>query len=184
MAGLSSGVQLNTSPGISALNKGVGYAGAALAGTLGAVNGFKAGGAQGNLMAFASIAGAGASIIALSPLAGPAAPILAGIGLALAATAALIGDPKKNRDRALDRLVSDSRFTETQPLDFAFDTRGGGFDYNSRGDLRSMPINLTINALDSRSILERGEDIASAVRDAMYSGHSINRAAQEVVLGV
>lgn len=184
LAGLSSGVQLNTSPGISALNKGVGYAGAGLAGVLGAVNGFKAGGAQGKLSAFSSIAGAGASIIALAGISGPAAPILAGIGLALAATAALIGDPKKNRDKALDRLVSGSRFDETQPLDYAFDTRGGGFDYNSRGDLRSMPINLTINALDSRSILERGEDIASAVRDAMYSGHSINRAAQEVVLGV
>jgi len=184
MAGISNGVQLNTSPGISNLNKSVGYAGAGLAGVLGAVNGFKAGGAQGKLSAFSSIAGAGASIIALAGVTGPAAPILAGIGLALAATAALIGDPKKNRDKALDRLVNDSRFTETQPLDYAFDTRGGGFDYNSRGDLRSMPINLTINALDSRSILDRGEDIASAVRDAMYAGHSINQAAQEVVLGV
>lgn len=183
-AGLFSGLPLTTSnKGGFTVGQGVGIAGAGLAGVLGAVNGFKSGGAQGSLTGTASILGAGSAILALSGVSGPAAPILAGIGLALSATAALIGDPKKNRDRALDRLVANAAFSETTPMDFAFNTAGGGFDYNKRGDLRTTPIMLTINALDSRSILERGEDIANAVQGAMVSGHSINRVAQEVVLG-
>jgi hypothetical protein len=183
-AGLISGLPLNAAnkSGFS-VGQGVGIAGAGLAGVLGAVNGFKSGGVQGGLTGTASIAGAAGSILALSGVTGPAAPILAGIGLALAATAALIGDPKKNRDRALDRLVSNAAFSETTPMDFAFNTQGGGFDYNKRGDLRATPIMLTIQALDARSILDRGEDIANAVQGAMISGHSINRTAQEVVMG-
>ena len=183
-AGLISGLPLNTSNKNFSLGQGVGIAGAGLAGALGAINGFKAGGAQGILTGTGAIAGAAASIVALSGSTGPAAPILAGIGLALAATAALIGDPKKNRDKALDRLVSNAAFSETTPLDFALSTSGSGFDYNKRGDIRATPIMLTINALDARSILERGEDIANAVQGAMISGHAINRTAQEVVLSV
>jgi hypothetical protein len=38
----------------------------------------------------------------------------------------------------------------------------------------STPINLTINALDSQSILSRADDIAAAVRGAMLNGNSIN----------
>jgi hypothetical protein len=38
----------------------------------------------------------------------------------------------------------------------------------------SSPINLTINALDSQSILNRADDIAAAVRGAMLNGNSIN----------
>ncbi len=181
---LNAGQNFSVSPKVSALNKGVGYAGAALAGTLGAINGFKAGGAQGNLMGASSIAGAAATIIALSPASGPAAPIMAGIALALVATAALIGDPKKNRDRALDRLVSDSRYNETQPLDYAFDTRGGGFDYNSRGDLRSINVQVNLSTLDNRSFMDNREMFTDAVRQAMLEGHGINRTAQEVVLGI
>jgi len=166
------------------LGQGVGIVGAGLAGTLGAINGFKAGGVQGALTGSASIAGAGASILALSGVTGPAAPILAGIGLALSATAALLGNPKERRDRALDRIVNDARYTETSPLDFAFSTGGAGFDYNKRGELRAQPIMVTINALDSRSIIDRRDDLATALQYAMYEGHAVNRAAQEVVLGV
>lgn len=37
-----------------------------------------------------------------------------------------------------------------------------------------MAITLNINALDSRSILDRSDDIARAVRDAMLHSHAIN----------
>lgn len=177
-AKLNASQNFSVQGGDSKVGKAVSYGSAAATAAFGAFNGFKAGGVQGNLSGAASVLGG----IALIP--GPQQPFVAAAALSLAVIAALIGDPKKNRDKAIDRLVSDSRFTETQPLDYAFDTRGGGFDYNMRGDLRSMPINLTINALDARSIFERGEDIATAVQQAMYSGHSINRAAQEVVLGI
>lgn len=184
-AALLSGIPLNTSNrGGMTLGQGVGMVGAGLAGTLGAINGFKAGGAQGVLTGSGAIAGAAASIIALSGATGPAAPILAGIGLALSATAALLGNPKERRDRALDRIVNDARYTDTAPLDFTLSTGGGLLDYNKRGELRAQPIMLTVNALDAKSILDRRDDLATAVQYAMYEGHSVNRAAQEVVLGV
>jgi type IV secretion system protein TrbL len=44
----------------------------------------------------------------------------------------------------------------------------------SQGNGNSSPINLTINALDSQSILNRADDIAAAVRGAMLNGNSIN----------
>ena len=184
-AALLSGIPLNTSNrGGMTLGQGVGMVGAGLAGTLGAINGFKAGGAQGVLTGSGAIAGAAASIIALSGATGPAAPILAGIGLALSATAALLGNPKERRDRALDRIVNDARYTDTAPLDFTLSTGGGLLDYNKRGELRAQPIMLTVNALDARSIIDRRDDLATAVQYAMYEGHAVNRAAQEVVLGV
>jgi hypothetical protein len=36
-----------------------------------------------------------------------------------------------------------------------------------------MPVQISIQALDARSILERSSDIAQAVRQAMLSNHEI-----------
>lgn len=184
-AGLISGLPLNASnkSGFS-IGQGVGIAGAGLAGVLGAVNGFKSGGVQGGLTGTASIAGAAGSILALAGVTGPAAPILAGAGLLLAATAALIGDPKKNRDKALDRLVSNAAFSETAPLDFALSTSGSGFDYNKRGDIRATPIMVNVSTMDARSFADNREMIADAVQMAAIEGHAINRTMQEVVLSI
>jgi len=73
----------------------IGSAGVIAGGAFGAVNGFRAGGVQGNLSGAGSIAGAAAAIISLAGVTGPAAPIAAGIGLTLMVAAQLIGDPKK-----------------------------------------------------------------------------------------
>lgn len=54
------------------------------------------------------------------------------------------------------------------PRTYGSSTGGGGAGGNS------TPINLTINALDSQSILNRADDIAAAVRGAMLNGNSIN----------
>ena len=164
--------------GKSDLGKAVAYGGAVATAAFGAFNGFKAGGVQGNLSGAASVLGG----IALIP--GPQQPFVAAAALSLAVIAALIGDPKKNRDKAIDRFVSDARFTETQPLDYAFDTRGGGFDYNSRGDLRSIAVQVNLSTLDNRSFMDNREMFTDAVRQAMLDGHGINSTAREMVLGV
>jgi hypothetical protein len=152
--------------GLSGMTKGVGIAGAAAAGAFGAYSGFSAGGAQGALTGAGSIAGAAGSIMMLAGLSGPAAPIVAGIGLALMATAALLGDPKQKRSAALEREANARRYQDPVGADYAADIYGRATDYNRYGQTR---INLTVNALDSKSIIDRQEDIGEAVRRALDS---------------
>jgi hypothetical protein len=56
---------------------------------------------------------------------------------------------------------------------------------DAQGVTRSAPpampaMQVTIQALDARSVLERSEDIASAVRQAMLTNHSINESLTEL----
>ena len=52
----------------------------------------------------------------------------------------------------------------------------GSADYSQSGSVRSAQpsISLTIQAMDSKSILDRSSDIAQAVRQAMLQSHPIN----------
>lgn len=171
-------------PGLSRSAKGIGIAGALVGGTLGAVSGIRQGGLSGALTATGSIAGTAATLLALSPAAGPAAPILAGVALGAMAISSLLPDPKKKRDREIDRMLSDAYYQEADPMAYNFDRLGRAYDTNRRGDIRSFgEMTININALDSKSVVDSRDSIADAVRLAMYEGHGINRAAQEVVLG-
>lgn len=167
--------------GISKTARGVGIAGAVAGGAIGAYTQFKAGGAQGALNGTAALAGAAGSILALSGVSGPAAPILAGVALGLQGIAMILGDPKKKRDAAINREISDAYYAENAPMSFSMDRFGRGYDYNKRGDMRGVPVTININALDSRSITDNRESIADAVRMAVYEGHGLNRAMQEAV---
>jgi hypothetical protein len=166
------------------LSASIGTAAALAGSAFGAVNGFKAGGVQGNLSGAASVAGGTAAAIAgglfgASAAAGPAAPIIAGVGLVLAAAASLIGNPKERRDRQIDSLINSSIYNGPGSETFSIDENGFGFD-SGRGGYRTIVVN--ISAIDAKSFMDRREDISDAVRAAMYEGHSINRAAREVVL--
>jgi hypothetical protein len=170
-------------PAISKGLRGVGIAGAAAGGVLGVLSGIRQGGARGAIDATGSAAGAASTILALSGVTGPAAPILAGVALGAMFLKGALPDPKQERDRRLNALISDSIFTEAAPTTYTMDARGRAFDQNKRGDYRSIPpIQVTINALDSRSFLDNRESIADAVRLAAYEGHGIGRAMREVVL--
>ena len=175
-------VPLSTGGGISNGAKGVGIAGLAIGGAVGAYTQFKAGGAQGALNGTAALAGAASGILALSGVSGPAAPIIAGVGLGLQAIAAILGDPKKKRDAEINRQVSAAYYEEAAPMAYNFDRFGRGADYNKFGDLRSVPVQININALDSKSIADNWEPIADAVRIAVWSGHGMNRALQQELL--
>lgn len=141
-----------------------------------AYDGFKRGGAAGITQGIAATLGTAALIP------GPQQPFIA----AAAATAALVGmllpDPKKARDAAINRGISEAFYGETAPMAFSMDRLGRSYDTNKRGDMRPVPIQININALDSKSISDNRESIADAVRLAVYEGHGINRAMQEAVL--
>lgn len=175
------GAVVPLSGGLSKTARGVGIAGAVAGGAIGAYTQFKAGGAQGALNGTAALAGAAGSILALSGVSGPAAPILAGVALGLQGIAMILGDPKKKRDAAINREISDAYYAENAPMSFSMDRFGRGYDYNKRGDMRGVPVTININALDSRSITDNRESIADAVRMAVYEGHGLNRAMQEAV---
>lgn len=147
-------------------------------GAVEAYRGFKQGGATGILQGSAAALGTAALIP------GPQQPFIA----AAAATAALIGmllpDPKKARDAAINRELQNAYYAETAPMTYDMDRLGRSYDTNKRGDMRSVPVTININALDSKSITDNRESIADAVRMAVWEGHGINRAMQEAVLAV
>ena len=147
-------------------------------GAVEAYRGFKQGGATGILQGSAAALGTAALIP------GPQQPFIA----AAAATAALIGmllpDPKKARDAAINRELQNAYYAETAPMTYDIDRLGRSYDTNKRGDMRSVPVTININALDSKSITDNRESIADAVRMAVWEGHGINRAMQEAVLAV
>lgn len=161
------GITQSAGKGGFSLAKGVGIAGAAVGGAFGAYSGFSAGGAQGALTGMGSLTGAAGAILAMTPMSGPAAPILAGIGMAMGVVAAMMGDPKK-KEAARLQSEARSRYSE-MPVgtDYATDIYGNKTDYNRRGELR--PIIVQIQAMDAQSIIDRQEDIGEAVRQAVSS---------------
>jgi hypothetical protein len=58
--------------------------------------------------------------------------------------------------------------------------RGDGLGVTRSAPAPAPQMQVTIQALDARSVLERSDDIASAVRQAMLTNHSINESLTEL----
>lgn len=58
--------------------------------------------------------------------------------------------------------------------------RGDGLGVTRSAPTPAPQMQVTIQALDARSVLERSDDIASAVRQAMLTNHSINESFTEL----
>ncbi len=97
----------------------------------------------------------------------------------------LFGGSKKEEPAPLVPL------TRTAPTGFEAALGSGrtgfaNFDYDQQGLPRtsnpppSQNVTIQINALDSRSIMDRSDDIARALREAMLHSHSINDVIGEV----
>jgi hypothetical protein len=78
-------------------------------------------------------------------------------------------------------LLEKYRFPEATQTPLGAELRGGSFATPSadsfglsREPQRSMPVQISIQALDARSILDRGDEIADAVRQAMLANHAVN----------
>lgn len=136
----------------------IGTAGVVAAGTFGVVNGVRQGGAQGTLTAASSALGTAAALDP-EPI---SKAILAAAALATGLAGSLIGDPKKRRDKGITELLERSVFDGAVSQSFDVDTFGRAIDSNSRGETRIIRQEITINALDARSIMDRHEDISAA----------------------
>jgi hypothetical protein len=116
---------------------------------------------------------------------GPAAPILAGVGLALGFVTSLFGDPKKERDEAITKMLSDARYKEPASIERTYNLIGGGdVDYDYRGRMRvtnSQPITVHVSAMDSKSFLDRSHEIGLAVRKALQDGSPLGMQIQQTV---
>ena len=169
--------------GTSSSLKGGGAAGILASSAFGAYSGISAGGAQGALQGSSSILGvAGAILAMLAPATGPLAPILLGASLATGLGAALLGDPKKRRDRALNNLIDSAHYVSNTPMAYDMDLYGRGVDYGANGGPRII-VQQTIQTMDSKSFIDHADDIASATQFAIQNQHGLNQTMRETVLG-
>lgn len=149
--------------------------------TLGAIDGFKRGGAGGNLQGVGSVLGAAALIP------GPQQPFVAAGALIAGFVASVLPNPKVQRAKQINSMLDAAYYGEAEPTTYNVDQYGRGYDTNRRGDIRSMgSVAIYISAVDGPSVERLLQNNRSAVADvvgmAMLEGHPINRAAREVVL--
>jgi hypothetical protein len=118
------------------LGKGIGIAGAAAGGILGAYQGFSRGGAKGTMSALGSLASAGGAIAMMAGLAGPAAPIVAGAGMGLSMLSSLLTAGPQQRETDIQNKLKTSQFFAPTPLNVSMGANGGYSDYSMNGDVR------------------------------------------------
>lgn len=147
------------------------YAAALAAGGYGVYSGLKQGGAQGGLTAASSALGA-AAVLDPEPVS-KAALMVASLASGIAAS--LFGNPKQKRARAIDDYVSANTYTAPDTITQEGDLYGNLIDYDRRGTMRTykQEININVNALDSRSIVDNYEAIGEAVRVAVNKNHPV-----------
>lgn len=159
-------------------SKGIGYAGAAAAGVFGTIAGVQEGGARGAVTAGGSLVGAAGAILSLAGVSGPAAPILMGLGLGLGMIHSLFGDPKQQRDAEINRTLQASRYAEPSAVERSLDLYSGAeTDYDYRGRVRVInktTVTVPVQAMDSKSFLDRAHDIGLAMRKAIQDGNPVN----------
>lgn len=160
---------------------------AAIAGAgYGIYSGAQQGGARGALTAAASTAGIVAMLPSLMPAIGKALPLLGPIGAIAGIGLGLVGmflpDPKQKRAKELESEAASRKFTEPTGTDYVTDLYGRKIDYNKSGELR--PIIVNVQAMDSKSFIDRQEDIGEAVRQAIDSYPPLTNSMRSAVLAL
>jgi hypothetical protein len=160
MAGVSSkGSQGAT---MRAIGKAAGVAAAAY----GVYSGVRTGGVRGGLSAGAS-ALAGASLFA-----GPAAPFLAAAALGMGMATMFIPDPRAARARQIAETIDHARYIDPTPQYYTYTKYGQEAYFQTSGGAGPSNVNVTIQALDARSLVDRSVDIANVVAQAVESRQS------------
>lgn len=146
------------------------------AGALGILAGIREGGARGSLTAVSSGLLAGGSFVP-----GPVGQALQGVGLGLGFVRALLPDRRKQRAREIANLLEAATFDAPDEASFFLDTAGNALGRDRSGSLlalgaleapssgRSVQVNVTISAVDSKSFLDRRGDVADALREAIVA---------------
>lgn len=147
--------------------------GAAAGAGFGVYQGIRMGGGRGAATAIGSALG-GASLIP-----GPQQPFLVAGSLISAFMTSVFGDPKAARAEAIDKMLQKAAYTQPTGRNYTADLWSRGLDYNYRGELR--PIIVNVNTLDARSFMDRRREIASATRLAMQEAHELNDEIRDLV---
>jgi len=104
--------------------------------------------------------------MAVAPFTGPAAPFVIAGAMALDMISSLLGDPKANRARDLGRQAQKDSYAMPTGTAYNVDTYGRNIDYGANGGPRVV-VQMTVNALDSKSIVDRAHDISEAIRHGL-----------------
>jgi hypothetical protein len=166
----------------SGLRTGVGFATALAAGGFGIYSGIEEGGARGGVTAGASAAGMTSALLTLAGVSGPAAPIFAAAALGLGFAHSMFGDPKKQRDEQLTRMLNDSAYQAPETTSNTYDIWGGDTSYDYTGRMRgAVVVNQTIHAMDAKGFMEQAPRIAAAVQRALQVGHPLGLEIKESI---
>jgi hypothetical protein len=138
------------------------------AGGMGIYSGIQAGGPQGDLEAAGSAAGMVGGIMSqLSTLSSTLSSTLGPIGMALGAglgiASLMFGNPKQERATQETDTAVAARYTAPTPTHYISDVYGQASAMTMNGGFQPIQMNLTVNALDSQSVLDRATDIGNAV---------------------
>lgn len=76
--------------------------------------------------------------------------------------------------------VSKSRSAQTSEDGRGQDIRRDSFGMSTNNVIATPPVNISIQALDARSILDRSDDIAAALKHALLFNHNVNDGLSEL----
>lgn len=155
------------------LARGVGIAGAGVAGAFGVVSGIKQGGLRGGLSAGSSGLGATAAILTMAGVSGPAAPIIAGVALGLEMVKSFLPDPKMQRDRRINSILDSSAYSGPMSGSYEEDVYGRSSFYDKRG-VYQVNVYQEIKAWDASTFTDHSDDVADAMRLAIQKSHPVN----------
>lgn len=145
---------------------------AVVAGGLGIYSGIKEGGIGGALTATGSAAGMASTLMAISGVGGPVGiGIAAGIAAGSALAHALLPDRRKQYREQQSSMLEGSRFSTPYGQDYTFNDSGDYLASSLGGGMRPTTIVVQVDAIDSKSIVERSQDISDAVMRGIQQGH-------------
>jgi hypothetical protein len=125
--------------GAERLGAGIGTAGVVAGGIFGAYKGFSSGGAKGGLSGTSSILGTAAM---LDPE--PISKAILGIGAAVTGViSSLMGDPRAEREKAINKELADNQYLAPEVLNISQDMHGHFTDTDQFGKVRSSPFRST-----------------------------------------
>ncbi|MFN3323414.1 MAG: hypothetical protein ACK5AZ_07960 [Bryobacteraceae bacterium] len=148
----------------------IGTASVIAGGAYGVYSGIKRGGARGATTAISSAAGTAAAL-APEPI---SKAVLMGVSLVSGLIGGLLGDPRKEYDEAVTNALKRNKKDWPADVDRTTDLYGNDVDYDYRGRTRvtrTTVINMRVDAMDAKSILERSPEIGLAVAKEIGMGN-------------
>jgi hypothetical protein len=149
-------------------------------GTMMAIQGFREGGARGNLQGASAVLGTAAAFDP-EPI---SKAILTVAALITGFASTILGDPKAARDEAIGKMLERNKFTMPESINVTTNMLGQSLDQDFRGRYRVVSENWTLNirSFDSADVISHGPEIAESVRRQMHIGHPIAQDIREQTL--